>query len=63
MRENASISAEEARMGSLMRIRRASTLEPKHIELPQFLRVPMGIRASRKTRSNPEASYSSPRTS
>ncbi len=44
--------------GSVLRIRRASTPEPQHVELYEILRVPTKIMAPRKTWSDGEAPYS-----
>ena len=41
--------------GSVLRIRRASTPEPQHVELYELLRVPTKIMAPRKTWSESEA--------
>ena len=44
--------------GSVLRIRRASTPEPQHVELYDLLRVPTKIMAPRKTWSDGRAPYS-----
>lgn len=44
--------------GSVLRIRRASTPEPQHIELYELLRVPTKIMAPRRTWSDGEAPHS-----
>jgi len=44
--------------GSVLRIRRASTPEPQHVELYEFLGVPTKIMTPRKTWSDGEAPYS-----
>ena len=44
--------------GSVLRIRRASTPEPQHVELYELLGVPTKIMAPRKTWSDGEAPYS-----
>ena len=43
--------------GSVLSIRRASTPEPRHVELYEFLRVPTKIIAPRKTWSDSEAPH------
>lgn len=44
--------------GSVLRIRRASTPEPQHVELYELLRVPTKIMTPRKTWSDGETPYS-----
>jgi len=44
--------------GSVLRIRRASTPEPQHVELYELLDVPTKIMAPRKTWSEGEAPHS-----
>jgi len=44
--------------GSVLRIRRASTPEPQHVELYELLGVPTKIMAPRKTWFEGEASHS-----
>ncbi|MFH1110600.1 MAG: hypothetical protein V1790_15590 [Planctomycetota bacterium] len=44
--------------GSVLRIRRASTPEPQHVELYELLRVPTKIMAPRKTWSEGETPHS-----